>query len=142
MILDPRSTKNVLALDPGSRKVGVVLARRAEGARLEILWRRIVPPEGVVELVEESRAKDEFDVLVVGAGTHSSELVPRLREAAEGRAVLSVDERNTTVEARARYWRHHGKKGWRRLLPSTMLVPPEPVDDFAALVLAERFLLE
>ena len=29
-------------------------------------------------------------------------------------------------------------KGWRKLLPVTMQVPPEPVDDLVAVILARR----
>ena len=56
-------------------------------------------------------------------------------------ATLAVDETNTTLQARERYWEHHPKRGWRRLIPSTALYPPVPFDDYAALVLAERVLL-
>ncbi len=46
------------------------------------------------------------------------------------------------MEARERYWEHHRRRGWRRLVPSTMLVPPDPVDDFVAFILAERVLAD
>jgi hypothetical protein len=51
-----------------------------------------------------------------------------------------VDERETTLRARARYFQAHPPRGWKRLVPRGMLLPPCPIDDFAALLIAERFL--
>ena len=31
-------------------------------------------------------------------------------------------------------------RGWRRLLPVSMQMPPEPYDDYVAVILAQRFL--
>jgi hypothetical protein len=56
--------------------------------------------------------------------------------------ILVVDEKNTTLQARERYWEHNPRRGWRRFLPSTLQVPPADVDDFVALILAERVLGE
>ena len=51
-----------------------------------------------------------------------------------------VDEYRTTDAAREEYWRIHPPAGWRRLVPRGMLVPPEPVDDLAALILARAMI--
>ncbi len=51
-----------------------------------------------------------------------------------------VDERETTLLARKRYFQAHPPRGWRRLVPRGMLLPPRPIDDFAALLIAERLL--
>jgi len=51
-----------------------------------------------------------------------------------------VDERETTLLARARYFADHPPRGWRRLVPRGMLLPPRPIDDYAALLIAERYL--
>jgi hypothetical protein len=34
----------------------------------------------------------------------------------------------------------HPPRGWRRFVPRGMLLPPRPIDDFAALLIAERLL--
>ena len=53
--------------------------------------------------------------------------------------VKIVDEKNTTLEARKLYWKKNPPSGWRRLLPISMQVPPVPVDDIAAEVLANKY---
>ena len=52
-----------------------------------------------------------------------------------------VNEYRTTDEAKKRYWQENPPKGIRRLIPRGMLVPPVPVDDFAAVIIGEKYLV-
>lgn len=131
--------RTVLAIDPGTAKCGMALARRGN-LGVDLLWRRIVPTEHLESALEEAMAEASFDLIVVGSGTSSRALVERIKERLPSMGVLIVDEKDTTMQARERYWQANPRRGWRRLLPSTMQVPPEPVDDFVALILAERVL--
>jgi len=54
--------------------------------------------------------------------------------------VRLVAERGSTLGARRRYFRDHPPRGWRRLLPLSLQVPPEPYDDYAAQLLGEAYL--
>jgi hypothetical protein len=54
--------------------------------------------------------------------------------------VHSVDEKNSTLEARPLYWQEYPRRGLLRLLPISLLAPPVAIDDFAAVVLGRRFL--
>lgn len=47
-----------------------------------------------------------------------------------------VDEYKTTELATKLYWQEHNPKWWQRILPTSMLIPPQPVDDYVALILA------
>lgn len=49
-----------------------------------------------------------------------------------GVSVELSDERNTTLEARALFWRLHPPRGIRRIVPLSLQVPPRCVDDLAA----------
>ena len=133
--------KTVLAIDPGRSKCGMAAVRREASGTISLLWREVVPRDAVVERMQAIRAEHSFGLVIVGGGTQSQPVVQEIREASPGMGVLVVDERDTTLQARERYWEHHRRRGWRRFLPSTMQVPPEPVDDFVALILAERVLL-
>lgn len=136
------SAKAVLAIDPGSAKCGMALAQRDERGKVRLIWRCIEPRETAVSKIEEARGAAPFEMLVVGSGTTSKGLIAEIRERFPSLAVLTVDEKDTTLQARERYWEHHPRRGWRKLLPATLQVPPEPVDDFAALILAERVLAQ
>lgn len=133
--------RTVLAIDPGTRKCGFALVRRDADGKLDLLWRKITPVEEVCAAMEEARAMATFSLIIVGSGTNSKPIVHRLREHSPSVGILVVDEKDTSYQARERYWEHHPRRGWRRLLPATMQVPPEPLDDFVALILAERVLI-
>lgn len=132
--------KTVLAIDPGHAKCGVVVAKRTLAGKVELLWRSVVKTDELMECVKKASAEQPFSMVIVGSGTKSTEVVKLLRDWQPSIGILVVDEKDTTIQARERYWHHNPRKGWRRLLPSTMQVPPEPVDDFVALILAERVL--
>ncbi len=120
----------------------MALARREEDGKITLVWRVICPREQVVDHVSQASQIEAYSLAVVGSGTTSGPLIQELREAFPSMAILVVDEKNTSYEARERYWEHHPRRGWRRIVPSTMQIPPEPVDDFAAFILAERVLGE
>lgn len=133
--------KTVLAIDPGSSKCGLALVRREADGLLSVLWRGVFAKEQLVARLDEANAVGSFNMVIVGSGTRSREIVAAIREAMPSIGVLVVDEKDTTLQARERYWEYHKRRGFRRLFPSTLFVPPEPVDDFVALILAERVLL-
>jgi len=133
--------KTVLAIDPGTSKCGMALVRRTATNQIELLWRGVVPTEMVVPKLHEAYAVSPYHLIIIGGGTHSRPVVQSIREHLSSMAILVVDEKETTQQARERYWIHNRRRGWRRFLPSTLQVPPEPVDDFVALILAERVLL-
>jgi len=132
----------VLAVDPGSSKCGLAIVKRSASGKIDLVWRKIVATEIVCDELKEAHTIAPYNLLIVGSGTTSKSLVARLRDEMPGVGILVVDEKDTSMQARERYWVHHPRRGWRRLLPATMQVPPEPIDDFAALILAERVLNE
>lgn len=134
--------KTVLAIDPGTSKCGMALVQRGGEDKLSLLWRSIAPTGDLVDYIDEAQAIAPFSLIIVGSGTSSKAAIHKVREHLPSMGMLVVDEKDTTLQARERYWEHHKRRGWRRLLPSTLQTPPEPVDDFVALILAERVLLE
>lgn len=127
----------VLGIDPGTRKCGLAVVERTDAEPLAL---RIVPTEHLLELA--LAIVREFDVraIALGRGTNAAQALERLRPLAV--PVRLIDERETTLRARGRYFRFHPPTGWRRLVPRGMLLPPRPIDDYAAALIAERFLLE
>jgi RNase H-fold protein (predicted Holliday junction resolvase) len=135
-------SKTVLAIDPGSSKCGMALVQRTEAGELKLLWRAISPREELIENLKRAGAVEPYTLVIVGAGTTSKQVVHELREDLPSVGILVVDEKNTSLQARERYWEHNPRRGLRRIGPSTMYMPPEPVDDFVALILAERVLAD
>jgi RNase H-fold protein (predicted Holliday junction resolvase) len=123
----------VLGIDPGVRKCGLAVV--AAGGAAE---RAIVPTPDVAGRVRELAARMPIRVIALGGGTHTAAVASVL--AALGIPVRVVDEYETTILARRRYFDANPPRGWRRLVPRGMLLPPGPIDDFAAQLIAERYL--
>ena len=126
----------VAAVDPGREKCG--MAFLAEDGRL--LDQAIVGTERLADELSARSRRFEPDVLVLGNGTTSRAAEAAIRRALPSLVVEIVDEYRTTDDARRAYWEAHPPTGWRRFLPTGMQVPPVPVDDFAAVILARRYL--
>ena len=100
--------------------------------------RQVVPLPEVDGVVRRWAADHGVDVVLVGDQTGAKQVLNRLSGLPV--PVTSVRERGTTLLARRRYFRDHPPRGWRRLLPLSFQVPPEPYDDYAAVVIAETYL--
>ncbi len=125
----------VLGIDPGTRKCGYAVVIRRRHDPLEL---GIVGIESLAERIADLANRFQLRAIALGGGTHTvivAGLVGVL-----GLPVEVIDERETTLLARRRYFEVHPPRGWRRLVPRGLLVPPRPVDDFAALLIAERLL--
>jgi RNase H-fold protein (predicted Holliday junction resolvase) len=130
----PAPAVTVLGLDPGTRKCGIAVLRGA--GSLPTL--EIVPIDELAGRLRAIVAETHVDVAAVGRGTNAAAICATVRDL--GLDVELVDERETTLLARARYFADHPPRGWRRLVPRGMLLPPRPIDDYAALLIAERYL--
>ena len=128
----------ILAVDPGRVKCGLaVLTQEGKVSAREVL--------GVAELVERVLAlcrSEGVTRLVLGTGTGRGEVQARLSAALAGQGVEIVEapEVGTTLAARKLYFRYNPPRGWRRLIPAGLRVPPEPVDGYAAEAIGRRFL--
>ncbi|MDI9637341.1 resolvase [Kamptonema cortianum] len=133
--------KTVLAIDPGSSKCGAALVRRDDLGELSLLWHGIIPATEIAAKATALHEEYNYGLVVVGSGTKSKTVIESLRELMPSIGILVVDEKDTTMQARERYWEMNPRRGLRKFIPATMQVPPDPVDDYVALILAERVLL-
>lgn len=125
----------VLGVDPGTRKAGFAIAPDDGSAALAL---GIEPIETLAERLRGLLAVHRVEALALGGGTHASHVAALL--GGLGLPVHVVDETDTTYRARALYFADHPPKGWRRLVPLGMQLPPRPIDDYAALLIARRFM--
>lgn len=125
----------VIAIDPGRCKCGVAVVR---GVAAEVLQRVVVPTDRVRETLADLCARYHPDVILLGNGTTSAGIAKVVEEL--GLRVELVDEKLTSLAARRRYFVENPPRGLRRLIPTSMQTPPEPCDDYVAVILAERYL--
>ena len=126
----------ILAIDPGRDKCGLAVV----GMDRRVLSREIVPPDQLATCAAGRARQFPGARIVMGRGTGGREARRALRAAEID--PIAVPEDGTTLAARQRYFRDHPPRGWRRLLPISLQTPPVPVDDYAAVLIAERYLRE
>jgi RNase H-fold protein (predicted Holliday junction resolvase) len=127
-------TGAVLGIDPGSAKAGYALVD-ASGT---VLCAGIEPIPGLLRKIREISQRQPIACLAIGKGTRSRDVAAALEEL--GLPAVFVDEYETSRRARELYFTEHPPRGWRRLIPVGMQLPPRPIDDYAAILIARTFL--
>ncbi|MEO6912513.1 MAG: pre-16S rRNA-processing nuclease YqgF [Candidatus Baltobacteraceae bacterium] len=124
-----------LGIDPGTMKVGYAVTIDAGSPALEM---GIATVDQLAAAVAELFTRHPIGAIALGRGTNASH-IERLLASFEVPIHL-IDERETSLRARAAYYADHPPRGWRRLIPLGLQVPPCPIDDYAALLIARRYL--
>ena len=127
----------VAAIDPGREKCGVAIV--AESG--EVLEQSVVATVWLADEMAERVRRFSPERVLLGNGTTSRAAEATIRENLPDIPVEIVDEYRTTDDARRAYWKANPPTGWRRFFPTSMQVPPEPVDDYVAVLLAQRYLI-
>lgn len=127
----------IIGIDPGREKCGFAVVALTG----EILEQAVIDTEILAEQTTAALKKYEIRQIVMGNGTTSSTAAERVRAVVGNKAALTlVDEYRTTDQARRRYFEVNPPQGLKKLVPRGMLYPPVPVDDYVAVILAERYL--
>lgn len=129
------SAGSILAIDPGTRKVGyAVLA--ADGS---VLAQGIAGNDELAGRAASLAAEYPLAAIALGRGTNVAPV--RVSLASLGLPISLVDEHETTLMARTLYFSDHPPRGWRRLIPRSLQLPPRPIDDYAAILIGRRYLV-
>lgn len=132
------TTGPLAALDPGRSKCGLV---RTDPSRAQLDEALILDPAACRATLIRWHQQQPLAAVVLGNGTSSRQWQRDLADLADlAVPVLLVDEWGTTLAARQRYWQLWPPRGWRRLLPTGLRLPPRDLDDLAAQILMERWL--
>ena len=127
--------QTILGFDPGRDKCGVALM----DTQPKLIFHQIVDSSKAIATIQQLTNKFAIDSMVIGDGTTSKSWQDRL-ESIVTVPVITVNEANSTLEARDRYWVMYPPQGLQRLIPRGLRVPPRPVDDIVAILLIERYL--
>lgn len=124
----------VLGIDPGTRKIGFALIADALSPPLAL---GIETLEGLFPRLSPLLETHPIRAVALGGGTNAAAVGALL--GGLGAPVHVIDETDTTYRARALYFADHPPRGWRRLIPLGLQLPPRPIDDYAALLIARRY---
>ena len=131
-MIEPSSS--IVAIDPGRSKCGLVLADPITSEVIDVL---VIPADQLCDQLTQWHVHAPLRELVIGNGTSSKQWQAQIAHLAP---LVEVNEAGTTLRARERYWQIWPPRGWRRLLPQGLRLPPCELDGIAALVLLEDHL--
>ena len=125
----------ILAIDPGREKTGIAILKNRD-----VLEHKIINSEELVQIIKSLLEKYIIKTIVMGNGTSSKKKYDLLKQEFIDRDIVLINEYRTTDEARKLYFQENPPKGWKKLIPLGMQVPPVPVDDYAAIVIGRKYL--
>jgi RNase H-fold protein (predicted Holliday junction resolvase) len=125
----------IIAIDPGKLKCGIAVLDSKK-----VYHMKVVDRDALILHLERFLSGYEIKEIVVGCATGSGAIVEELSKIEPPVKIITISENLSSLEARKRYFQDNPPRGLLRFLPSTMLVPNQPVDDYAAVVLGERYL--
>ncbi len=132
------SRQTILGLDPGRDKCGVAIINDQQ----EVIDHQIINSQEAIAMIQQLVQQHAIDLIVMGDGTTSKSWQQQIESSLAKVPVISVNETNSTLEARDRYWVMYPPKGLQRIVPQGLRVPPRPVDDIVAILLIERYLAQ
>ena len=128
--------KFYLGIDPGRSKTGLALV----DGNGKIISLRIADSQNINNEILEFTKENCPAQIVLGNGTNSRNICEAVQNVLPNIAVTVVEEAHSTEEARVLYWEENPPQGLKKLVPMGMLVPPIPLDAYAAVILVKRFL--
>ncbi|MEO0013906.1 MAG: hypothetical protein RLZZ535_2295 [Cyanobacteriota bacterium] len=130
------NSQNILGLDPGRDKCGIAVVNNQQA----VIYHQVIDSTKAIATIKQLVHKYAIDLIVMGDGTTSKAWQQQLESNLLNLPVITVNETNSTLEARDRYWVMYPPQGLQRLIPQGLRTPPRPVDDLVAIILIERYL--
>ncbi len=127
---------NLISVDPGKEKCGIVLVDKESGVVLE---GRVVHASALISTIIEFKNNFSIEFVLLGNGTTSDFWESEIKNKCLIETKL-FEEKNTTLRARYRYWELWPKNKLLNLIPSGLIIPNENLDAVSALILIEDFL--
>ena len=109
----------ILAIDPGREKTGIAILKNSD-----VLEHKIINSEELVQIIKSLLEKYIIKTIVMGNGTSSKKKYDLLKREFIDRDIVLINEYRTTDEARKLYFQENPPKGWKKLIPLGMQVPP------------------
>lgn len=125
-----------LGIDPGRCKTGLALVEAT--GKISRLY--IAHTENLDEELIDFCNNTQLLAVVLGDGTNSNSISKEIALLLPGVQQYFVNEAFSTEEARKLYWQENPPKGLKKLIPLGLLVPPIPLDAYAAVVQVRRWL--
>ena len=123
----------IIGIDPGSKKCGVVLV---DYEKLLVLDGLVLKKSYVRNQLILWRNQIPFQKIFLGNGTTSKYWKELLEDLAP---IQLVEEKETTLRARKRYWELWPASSWLFWVPNGLRIPPKNLDAVVAMILIEDY---
>ncbi len=124
----------VISIDPGKSKCGLVLAEITE----KKVYEAIVLKSGLlVDYLRKLNTLEDISKVIIGNGTTSREIIDDLDFLKK--EIITVEEKNTTYKAKARYFELFPIKGLKFLIPREVFILNKNLDAISALIILEDY---
>ena len=124
----------LIAIDPGKRKCGLVLAETSEK---KVFRATILNSELLDGYVSDLITVEDISKIIIGNGTTSREirekLIPLKNE------IITFEEKNTTFRAKERYFELFPITGLKFLIPREIFILNKNLDAISALIILEDY---
>jgi len=128
---------DLLALDPGSDKVGTAVLSFTKDER----EKTIVKKEELLDHLKEIFSHYQIKEIVIGNGTGAEAVKEMISSAYPDLEITLIEEKYTTEEAQARYLEEKPMSNYEKLLRKMVSWKvKKPLDDYAALIIGEKYL--
>jgi len=124
----------VITIDPGKSKCGLVLAEINEKKVYKAI---ILKSELLENYVKNLVAVEDISQIIIGNGTTSREIREKLYFFKK--EIITVEEKNTTYRAKARYFELFPISGLKFLMPREVFILNKNLDAISALIILEDY---
>lgn len=122
----------IIAIDPGKDKCGLAILAKDS----KVIEQRIVERQKILTVLPIYLDKYKVKHVVIGQGKFGQDLAREIHDV----ETSFVSEKNSTLEARKLYWQANRPTGFWKLLPVSLRVIAQPIDDYAAVIIGRRYL--
>lgn len=127
-----------MGIDPGKYKCGVaILTKEGEGVS-----KYITETSNLSKRVEELLNKYPIEKCILGNGTHADQVLNILKPLIDNKKIRFIEEADSTYLAEQKYLKENPPLGLNFLNKIIKFKPKKPLDDYAAVILVEKYLDE
>ena len=124
----------VITIDPGKSKCGLVLAEISEKKVYKAI---ILKSELLGNYVRNLINAEDISQIIIGNGTTNKEIREKLDFFKK--EIITFEEKNTTLRAKARYFELFPIRGLKFLIPREVFILNKNLDAISALIILEDY---
>ena len=124
----------LISIDPGKCKCGLVLV---DLNKKKVDKAMVLNTEFLPKYVKELSCNENISKVIIGNGTSSKQNIKKLEFINQN--LIIVEEKNTTLRAKKRYFELFPIKGLKNLIPKEIFIMNKNLDAVSALIILEDY---